>query len=140
MAGTIVVGVDGSDTAFKAAETAAQLAAQTGATLHVVTAFDEDAAEEIKVGSDSWLVSGSGDAEGLANSIAAKLRSIAPTITFGIGQGKPHEVLITEADRVQATMIVVGNRRMQGVGRILGSVANSVAHHAPCDVYIVKTV
>ena len=140
MAGTIVVGVDGSDTAFKAAEAAASLAAQTGSTLHVVTAFGEDAAEEIKVGSDSWLVSGAGDAEGLATSIAAKLRSITPTISFGVGHGKPHEVLITEAERVNATMIVVGNRRMQGAGRILGSVANSVAHRAPCDVYIVKTV
>jgi nucleotide-binding universal stress UspA family protein len=36
-------------------------------------------------------------------------------------------------------MIVVGNRRMQGIGRVLGSVANSVAHNAPCDVYIAKT-
>jgi nucleotide-binding universal stress UspA family protein len=36
-------------------------------------------------------------------------------------------------------MIVVGNRRMQGLGRLLGSVANDVAHHAPCDVHIVKT-
>jgi nucleotide-binding universal stress UspA family protein len=36
-------------------------------------------------------------------------------------------------------MIVVGNRRMHGIGRVLGSVANSVAHNAPCDVYIAKT-
>jgi nucleotide-binding universal stress UspA family protein len=36
-------------------------------------------------------------------------------------------------------MIVVGNRRMRGIGRVLGSVANSVAHNAPCDVYIAKT-
>ena len=28
---------------------------------------------------------------------------------------------------------------MQGLARVLGSVANSVAHGAPCDVYIVKT-
>ena len=34
---------------------------------------------------------------------------------------------------------MVGNRRMQGLGRVLGSVANSVAHNAPCDVYIAKT-
>ena len=37
-------------------------------------------------------------------------------------------------------MIIVGNRRMQGMGRLLGSVANEVAHNAPCDVLIVKTV
>ena len=53
--------------------------------------------------------------------------------------GKPTEVLIGEAERLGASLIVVGNRRMQGLGRVLGSVANSVAHNAPCDVYIVKT-
>ena len=40
----------------------------------------------------------------------------------------------------EAELIVVGNRRTQGIGRVLGSVAVSVAAHAPCDVYIVKTV
>jgi nucleotide-binding universal stress UspA family protein len=28
---------------------------------------------------------------------------------------------------------------MRGIGRLLGSVANSVAHNAPCDVYIANT-
>ena len=46
----------------------------------------------------------------------------------------------TEAERLEADVIVVGNRRMQGVSRLLGSVANEVAHNAPCDVLIVKTV
>jgi nucleotide-binding universal stress UspA family protein len=36
-------------------------------------------------------------------------------------------------------MIVVGNRRMHGLGRVLGSIANSVAHNASCDVYIANT-
>ena len=36
-------------------------------------------------------------------------------------------------------LIVVGNRRMRGIGRVLGSVANSVAHNATCDVYIANT-
>ena len=40
---------------------------------------------------------------------------------------------------MDARMIVVGNRRMHGIGRVLGSVANSVAHNAPCDVYIANT-
>jgi nucleotide-binding universal stress UspA family protein len=47
--------------------------------------------------------------------------------------------LIQEAERVGATLIVVGNKNMHGIGRVLGSVANDVAHHAPCDVLIVKT-
>lgn len=60
--------------------------------------------------------------------------------TTAIGEGKPAKVLLEEAVAVGAEMIVVGNRRMQGVSRVLGSIANEVAHHAPCDVYIVKTV
>ena len=49
-------------------------------------------------------------------------------------------MLIEEAARTHADVIVVGNRRMQGVKRVLGAVASDVAHHAPCDVLIVKTV
>ncbi|WP_281445477.1 universal stress protein, partial [Paenarthrobacter nicotinovorans] len=47
--------------------------------------------------------------------------------------------LVNEAEMQDARLIVVGNRRMQGLGRVLGSVANTVAHTAPCDVYIAKT-
>ena len=39
-----------------------------------------------------------------------------------------------------ADLIVVGNVRMQGFGRVLGSVGNDVLSHAPCSVLIVKTV
>ena len=62
-----------------------------------------------------------------------------PRSRTGAARGKPAEALIAEAERTNALMIVVGNRRMQGIGRLLGSVANSVAHNAPCDVYIAKT-
>jgi nucleotide-binding universal stress UspA family protein len=36
-------------------------------------------------------------------------------------------------------MIIVGNKGMQGARRVLGSVPNKVAHHAPCSVLIVST-
>jgi hypothetical protein len=52
MTGIIVVGVDGSETAMRAAETAQGLAASLGATLHVVTAFDSDRTEVYGSGSD----------------------------------------------------------------------------------------
>ena len=42
MGKTIVVGVDDSETALKAAAVAADLAVATGSVLHVVTAYDED--------------------------------------------------------------------------------------------------
>lgn len=139
MENIIIVGVDGSETARHAAERAAQLAADTGARLHVVTAFDDDTVEEINVGGDRWVISSADDAVNTAESEAGRLRSAVPEITMTAGDGKPSEVLIEEARRLDARMIVVGNVRMQGISRLLGSVANHVAHNAPCDVYIVKT-
>ncbi len=43
------------------------------------------------------------------------------------------------AEQEKADVIVVGNKGMAGVRRVLGSVPNSVAHQAPCAVIIVQT-
>lgn len=139
MTGIIVVGVDGSETALRAAQTARELAASVGATLHVVSAFDSDRTEVFGSGSDQWIVSDAGNAEKVARTVADSLRQPGTNVTYAAARGKPAEALIREAERTSARMIVVGNRRMQGLGRVLGSVANSVAHNAPCDVYIAKT-
>jgi nucleotide-binding universal stress UspA family protein len=139
MAGPIVVGVDGSGTARKAAEVARDLAAALGARLHVVSAFDTDRTEVFGSGSDRWIVSDAGEAEKVARDVAAALAAGELQVTYSSARGKPAEALVREADRLDASMIVVGNRRMQGLGRVLGSVANSVAHSASCDVYIANT-
>jgi nucleotide-binding universal stress UspA family protein len=139
MAETIVVGVDGSGTARKAAEVARDLAGALGARLHVVSAFDTDRTEVFGSGSDRWIVSDAGEAERVAREVAAALAGGEIKITYSAARGKPAEALVREAGRLEARMIVVGNRRMQGLGRVLGSVANSVAHSASCDVYIANT-
>ena len=54
---------------------------------------------------------------------------------FAVNRGKRNG----PASRLGAQLIVVGNVGMKGLGRVLGSVASSVALNAPCDVYIVKT-
>jgi nucleotide-binding universal stress UspA family protein len=138
MSGTIVVGVDGSGTAKKAAEAARDLAAAVGASLHVVSAFDSDRTEVFGSGSDQWIVSDADAAEQVARTVAGSLAGNVP-VTYSAARGKPAEALIKEAERLDARMIVVGNRRMRGIGRVLGSVANSVAHNATCDVYIANT-
>ncbi|MBT2567471.1 universal stress protein [Arthrobacter sp. ISL-85] len=138
MGGIIVVGVDGSETAKKAAESARDLAAGLGASLHVVSAFDSDRTEVFGSGSDRWIVSDADAAEQVARTVAESLgREV--TVTYSAARGRPADALIKEAGRMDARIIVVGNRRMHGIGRVLGSVANSVAHNAPCDVYIANT-
>jgi nucleotide-binding universal stress UspA family protein len=139
MAEIVVVGVDGSETALRAAQRAADVAAATRARLHVVTAFSHYDVTVVGVGDDTWVIDTLQEALNTAERVAATLRRPDLEVTCGAGEGKPHDVLIEEAAAVKATLLVVGNRRMQGVARVLGSIANSVAHHAPCDVLIVKT-
>ena len=53
--------------------------------------------------------------------------------------GAPADAICEVATRVDADLIVVGNKGMRGVRRVLGSVPNSVAHQAPCAVLIAFT-
>jgi nucleotide-binding universal stress UspA family protein len=135
----IIVGVDGSDTAAHAARVAADLARKLGAVLHVITACDDEVVTEVGVGSDQLVINKSDEAAEIAEGIAESLRGGGLEVDSAARYGRPHEALIDEAKRYDDALIVVGNRRMQGAGRMLGSVANTVAHNAPCDVYVVKT-
>lgn len=139
MTGPIVVGVDGSPTAQKAAEAAARLAIATGAGLHVICAYDRDRVKEVVgEGTDRWLLSSADEAATTARDVAGSVTGPLE-VTSAAAVGKPGEALVSEAERLEATMIVVGNKRVQGIGRVLGSVAAAVAQNAPCDVYIAKT-
>ena len=135
----IVVGVDGSPTSRKAAERARDLALQLQAPLHVVSAHTENEISHIKSGSDQWIVTSADNAHRIAEGEARHLRSPDVEIVPASAHGKPSEALIGYAERSGAQMIVVGNRRMRGMARMLGSVANSVSHNATCDVYIANT-
>jgi len=139
---TIVTGVDGSDTATAAAEKAAMLAGALGARLHVVSAFGKFESETVQIGSDTLILSSERDAEEVAAKVATTLRGAYPDveITSGAAEGKPGEALVAVADQLGAELIVVGNKRVQGIaGRVLGSIARDVAAHASCDVYVAHT-
>ena len=135
----ILVGVDGSDTALHAAKVAAQLAETTQAELHVISAVDDTAPVSTggEFGDGRTLTPGE-IAEAIANQVAGQLE-VSTTVHTGPRAGKPAEALVDVAREIDADLIVVGNRRVQGIGRVLGSVARGVAQHAPCDVYVVKT-
>lgn len=141
MSNIILVGVYDSETSQKVAQTAARLAAESGAQLHVCSAADKSKVVTYQEGADTITVTSGDGADAVAHRVADELRSFAPGIDIKSSalSGEPADALINEAKRIDARLIVVGNKRMQGVTRLLGSVANSVAHNAPCDVHIVKS-
>jgi nucleotide-binding universal stress UspA family protein len=133
-----IVGVDGSDTARRAALTAADLATKCDATLHLVTGMKRRGGRDVTAGSDSWHLDPLSDAEQLLAGLRSEL--VAPTITSAVVSDDPAKALCEEARRLDAEMIIVGNRRVQGASRILGSIATDVLHIAPCNVLVVHTV
>ncbi len=135
----IVVGVDGSETAAAAARVAGELAVAMSVPLHVVTAYDRSPSLHSGDAAHPGTTSTLDTAEGVLAIAAADLRLRHDQVTTAAIAGKPADVMCAEAERLNATMIVVGNKRMQGAAKVLGAVASKVASHAPCDVYIAHT-
>ena len=137
MTQTIITGVDGSQPAHEAALTAARITRAFGGTLHVVSVFDphpDRGARE--AGFDPALA-----AERVSAAEAQKLVEAFPGLSaVSVAEaGKPAETLVRVAESLDADLIVVGNRRLKGLGRLIGSIASEVAAKAPCDVYVAHT-
>jgi len=133
----IIVGVDRSETARKAAERAAELAVAYRANLHVVMCVDRGSSHEIVVGSDRFHTDWLTEAEMFLTDLTRTLPH--DQVTHTVGLGDPAKMLCEEASRLDARAIVIGNRRVQGVTRVLGSVAGDVTRQAPCDVVVAHT-
>ena len=134
----IVVGYDGSERALRAVEEAADLATAVGSALHLVTAADsKNEIHEFGESSDKMFLSDTQIAREQLVNLAAKMNHL--DVSLAAVPGEPAQVLVAEAKRTDADLILVGNRHVQGLSRVLGSVAEDVAHKAPCAVLIAKT-
>lgn len=135
----IVVGISEAPTSQVAARRAVELAALAGARVHFVTAVERVTQERVGVATDVFVFD---SLELGRESVEKFVRSIDADIEYTVTavEGPPARVLLEVAEQVKADLIVVGNVRMQGLGRVLGSVGNEVLRSAPCSVLIVKTV
>ncbi len=154
---TIVVGTDGSDTATKAVREAGRQAQVDDARLVIVTAFTPHHADALSqlAGTPSaavasrqasvpdelqWTVTDRAQAEATA---AAGRRAAkeagAEHVVVASDSGSPASVLLETVALHDADLVVVGSVGLRGPRRLLGSVAQAVLHHAPCDVLVVHT-
>lgn len=73
-------------------------------------------------------------------SVAARIRRPGLAVTTQILEGAPKHLIVEEAERVGADLIVLGTHGHGPAGRfLLGSVAHSVVLHAPCSVEVIRT-
>lgn len=144
--GTILVGTDGSATSFRAVEKAARLAADAGATLILICAYqrmrDRDrvsAADQL--GDLAYKVEGSTPADdALREARARAVAAGASEIEQLAVEGDAVDSLVKVAIDRSVELIVVGNRGLNSLaGRILGSVPANLSHRSPCDVLIART-
>ena len=138
----VVVGVDGSGSAYRAVGWAAAEAARRGAELRLVRAFSWTTSERpIRDGGRvaqyrDELLKFARSQVARAARIAADARPELETTTQ-VAIGAPIEVLGSEARRAQ--LLVLGDRGLGGLaGLLLGSVAVGLAAHGACPVVIVR--
>jgi nucleotide-binding universal stress UspA family protein len=146
---SIVVGTDGSETANIAVSRALELARLTGATVHLVHAFQP--LTKTHVAAASVNAGPAIDVQQINEGMEVAARALLDDISRGTAHaeidlqvharpGDPADALIDAAREFRADLLVVGNRGMSGVRRfVLGSVPNKVSHHSPCSLLIVDT-
>ena len=122
----IVVGVDGSETGAKALVVALGLAAVLGAAVHVVSAYGA-----LQAPSEADAVLAAATRAARAEGLEAVMHAL---------RDSPAGALIAVAEAHDCDLLVVGSCGRSRASRLLvGSVANQVAHHAPCSVLLVRT-
>ena len=85
------------------------------------------------------------NAERIVTETKEKMQSLFPNISFNLTTeiliGSPESKIVETANRMKADLIIVGSHRYNRLERIfLGSVSDSVIHHAPCSVLVIRTV
>lgn len=121
----ILVGTDGSETATRAVERAAQIAEATGAELIVFTAYQPPR--------------GGPSARKILGPVMRKLKGRVNARALA-REGNAADAILEIAEEENVDLIVVGNKGMTGARRyFLGSVPNRVSHNIACNLLIVKT-
>lgn len=142
----IVVGTDGSDTAKEAVKTAIELAKLSKADLEIVSAYEPIPSQRLKeegegiTGDVSYVVNPREDVQFVLDKAAADAKKAKIKVQTHPREGDPADAILDVAEETKADLVMVGNKGMTGAKRfLLGSVPNKISHHAPCDVWIVRT-
>ena len=139
---SVLVATDGSETAAEAVRVATEMAQTFGATLHLATVYRSGGGStrvpDMTMAPPEGLDRGS-VASSLIDSIASEARTKGVNVETHVVTGNVADAVVTLAEEHDIGLIVVGNKGMKGIKRVLGSVPNDIAHSAPCAVLIVNT-
>lgn len=122
----VLLATDGSETALTAAEALAARPWPEGSEFRIVTV------------EEPWLIRPTSAISNI-NSAEQVLASAGLKATAAVLSGNPKEVILEEAKKWNADLIVVGSHGRRGFKRfLLGSVSETVAMTAHCSVVVVR--
>ena len=130
----VLCGIDALPESLEAVRQADALQGDRGS-LTVVTALD--LSDTVQAG---WVaLSAASGIRADAESALAAAQKEAPGATCRLLEGRPDRVLLSEAERLAATLIAVGTHGIsRPVGIALGTVTTTVLHEAPCSVLVAR--
>lgn len=140
----ILAALDGSPRSPQVLRHAADLAARSGARLHLCHAVNVP----LGLPADTWTLTGEELTGRLVDHGLRELTSLAeglhatPTpVMWGervCRLGRPAQVIVDVADELQVDLILIGSHGYDTLDRILGTTAARVVNHARCSVLVVK--
>jgi nucleotide-binding universal stress UspA family protein len=140
----IVLAIDGSEFSLAAAQSVAdrpwpdKAEVKAVCVIHVpdpVTESWEGASEAISRIEGEYFE----EAEEDLTAASKILAGAGLDVTTAVLEGYPKTVILEEADRWEADLVVVGSHGRRGVSRlVMGSVSEAVAMHAHCSVEVIR--
>lgn len=136
----ILLGVDGSEHALRAAKTAADLArSMKSEILRIVVAYDSVPPYLGEPNMQTAISARMKEAEKVLQRAMEVVGEIPGDVHTETLEGPPAEAILDVADTRKCDLIVMGSR---GLGRLtgllIGSQSQKVVQHAPCPVLIVR--
>lgn len=85
------------------------------------------------------------NAEKIVTETKEKIQSLFPNLLLNLTTekiiGSPESKIVETANQMKADLIIIGSHGYNRLERIfLGSTSDSVIHHAPCSVLVIRTV
>jgi nucleotide-binding universal stress UspA family protein len=78
--------------------------------------------------------------EAAANAVRMRFPDNGPEVRTSVHLGRPAQVIVDQAEKQGCELVIVGSHGRGFWGRLtLGSVSDTVIHHAPCSVLVVRS-
>jgi nucleotide-binding universal stress UspA family protein len=139
--GKILLALDGSEEASVAARTAVDLTERMDSELHVVhVGVVAPVYHPERHGYLARYEELQEEAQRLLDEQVDKVKSAGGTVVEAhLRMGRADEEIVVLGEEIEAGLIVTGSRGLGGIRRaLMGSVSESVVHHASCPVLIVR--